>query len=134
MKTLYLTAKEQEVFDALSEQLREGWEVEPANIAYEDSERKRRIRMEHARFTDARLKKFRTSYTSATTAQDAEKALQNADFRDLPDSDAREILYALGPDILSQMIIALLQDAKNDTDIEEATGYSVARHLFFGQA
>lgn len=121
------------MFDALPDELREGWETARETIVYEDTPQRRRIRMQHARITDPRLQKMRSQISDDTTEAALQKSLENADFRDIPEADVREILYALGPDMLSSMIQVLLKAASTDKDIEEATAYSVARHLFFGQ-
>lgn len=132
-ETLFLTADERTLFERLPYSLKEGCSVIDDVMEYIDSEDRRRLRMSTVYVQDARLKQFHDKAHSSITIEEATNMLQEIDLRDINQTDVREILYALGPDVLSAIVGLLLRTAGGVDDIHEAAAYSTARHLFFGR-
>lgn len=132
-ETLFLTADERTLFERLPHSLTEGWSVVDDVMEYIDSEDRRRLRMSTVYVQDPRLKQFHDKAHSAITIEEATNMLQEIDLRDMHQTDVREILYALGPDVLSAIVGLLLRTAGGKEDIVEAAAYATARHLFFGR-
>jgi len=55
--TIYLTAEEKVRFDALSDELKEDWEIKDEVINYEESAEKQRMRCKLMKLSDPALQK-----------------------------------------------------------------------------
>lgn len=132
-ETLFLTADERTLFERLPHSLTEGFSVIDDVMEYIDSEDRRRLRMSMVYVQDSRLKQFHDKAHKSITIEEAANLLQEIDLRDINPTDVREILYALGPDVLSAIVSLLLRTAGDMNDILEAAAYSTARHLFFAR-
>ena len=128
MNTLHLTTSEQSAFDALSEQLREGWTVKPETLTFKDTDHRRRIRFELLRIEDPAMQKFMASAAQAESPEAFEKLVQSTDFSDLSDSDFSELMFAIGPDGVTSMLGAALASVKTDEDVAYAAELSHVRH------
>jgi hypothetical protein len=131
MNTLYLTPAERAVFQVLSPNVRDSWQVADAKIGYEESERRRRARFTNMNVQDPRLKDIRKRAEKGESKEQLTSVLGKADFSDLNESDMVELFYALGPEIISALILVLLSETKEDADLEQVSAYSSMRHLLF---
>lgn len=131
--TLFLKADERTLFDRLPESMQEGWSVQEDVMDYIDSPDRRRVRMSAICIQDPRLKAFHDRLHASITLEEATQLLQDLDVRTMHDVDVREIVYALGPDVLSAIIALVLRTAASDEDLLDVVAYSTARHLFFAR-
>ncbi len=131
--TLFLKADERTLFDRLPESMQEGWSVQEDVMDYVDSPDRRRVRMSAICIQDPRLKAFHDRLHASITLEEATQLLQDLDVRTMHDVDVREIVYALGPDVLSAIIALVLRTAASDEDLLDVVAYSTARHLFFAR-
>lgn len=131
--TLFLKADERTLFDRLPESMQEGWSVQEDVMDYVDSPDRRRVRMSAICIQDPRLKAFHDRLHASITLEEATQLLQDLDVRTMHDVDVREIVYALGPDVLSAIIALVLRTAASDEDLLDVAAYSTARHLFFAR-
>ena len=99
---------------------------------YIDSPAKQRIRIQNMRLQSSYFSDVAKRIHSEMTVSEASEILRSLSMKDIPHADVKEILYALGPDMLSRMILAMLRSAKTDEDMEEIAAYTTVRHLFFG--
>ena len=128
MNPLFLLREEQAAFEALSSDLREGWEVEMETATYEDSVEKQIMRLSILRLHDPTLKELRDKAQSAGSVEEVATLLQDFDLKDVDEDDLAELFFAMGPTILSQLIASLLASAKTDDDIEGITALTTIRH------
>lgn len=131
MNTLYLTATEKKLFDALSENLKEGWQIADADISYDETPEKRLIRFRLVRLQDPALKTFQEKAIAAKTEEEISDLLASFDMASLNEVDMTEIMYAMGPDLIGGVIEHYLKHVENDEDIEGIASISVFRNLFF---
>lgn len=128
MNTLYLTVEEQKLFDALSSDMREGWQTQMEEGRYEDSADKQMIRLSLVRLHDPRLLKLRAQAEQAGSIEEVASLIQDMNLEDVDEDDLAELFFALGPAVLSRLILDLLTAANSDGDVEGVTALTVIRH------
>ena len=133
MNTLYLTADEQKQFSGLADPLKEGWTVEEDVIEYEDSDHRREIRLRTMNIQDPWLKELQQKAMQINTSDGIMKLVNTVDIKECNDSDLAELLYALGPNILSALLRKLMAEHQDDEGIEQVAALSSMRHLLFGK-
>ena len=131
MTTLYLTPTEQALFKALPADLVNGWSVDPTEVQYKDSYERLQVRCSQMIVASPALKEIQRSALGQTSLVALAQQLEKLNVDSLPEADMRELIYGLGPDVLSLIIHATLTKASNDNDLTEAAAYSTVRHLFF---
>ncbi len=130
MLTLQLTKAEMTLFQALPESVRNGWKTEEELLTFEDTPSRRSMRMSVIKLTDPRLLRLRTQVSELQQKpQDAKKLMDDMDFSDVNDDDLLQLFYAMGPDVLTFMIVQLLQPTANDEDVQMVASLSMIRHL-----
>ena len=130
--TLYLTAEEKAVFDGLSDELKEGWNVVVEEIDYEETPIKQRIRFDVMNVQSPGLQDFQEKAKTVGTKEEIETLASELDFSAFNDVDITELFYALGPFSIGELITRFLGEAKADEDIQGILGMSALRHLLFG--
>lgn len=130
--TLYLTAEEKAVFDGLSDELKEGWNVVVEEIDYEETPIKQRIRFDVMNVQSPGLQEFQEKAKAVSTKEEIETLASELDFSAFNDVDITELFYALGPFSIGELITRFLGEAKADEDIQGILGMSALRHLLFG--
>ena len=128
MNTLYLTADEIKLFDALSDDLKEGWETEEETIVYEDTEEQRNLRLDFMEISDPVAKDIQEKAKGAKSPQDAGAVLEGYDMGNLAEDDMWEVFFALGPDVLTSMIEKFFAEVKDDKGVENISTLSIVRH------
>ena len=131
MNTVYLLPNEQELFAALPNSLQEGWLIEQASIGYEDSYDRMQVRCAQMTLVHPSLLQIKEKLSTGAKLSDIMAYIEDVDLRRVPEADMRELLYGLGPDLLSLIIQHQLQGATNDEDLKNVAAYSSIRHLFF---
>jgi hypothetical protein len=128
MNTLHLTPGEQQLFDALPGDLREGWQTQAETLTYADTPAKREVRLGLMRLHDPLLLKVRDATQHSSTAMEMVDVLKNINLKDVDEDDIASLFFALGPNDMSHLIAHLLQNAKTDLDLEGITALTVIRH------
>lgn len=128
MKTLYLTEREQLVFETLPADVRDGWQVEREDLTYTDTVQKQVLRLSLVRLHDPSLLKLREKALQAGSLDELTSLLQTMDLRLVDEDDLAELCFALGPSMLSQLVSLLLRKVTNDKELEGVTALTVIRH------
>lgn len=118
MNTLYLTADEEELFDALPDTLKEGWKTEKQEIEYVENPEELYLRYKIARFTDPMLEAFVLAVREAKNVGDFEKAASSVDVSAYSQEQLAELFFVLGVGVMSAMVVYVLKNAANDEDLE----------------
>ncbi len=126
--TLYLTAEEEAVFRALSEELRDGWQVERENLKFKDTDQQRQTRYSLTRFTDPRLTNMSSQLNATSTPETILETLGMMDIS-MQNDDFLSLLFALGPDVISSFISYMLSDNPTDETLVTISGLSSMRHM-----
>lgn len=129
LTTLHLTAHEQEVFHGLSEELKDGWSVEPENRDIRDTNEKRLMRMHLLQLQDPKLTMLRDKALHTQSVEDLAMLIQSHDLEGVDTGDLNEIFFAIGPVVLTTLITYMLKNVQNDQDIEGIASLSYIRSL-----
>jgi len=125
---LYLTAEERPIFDALSAELKEGWEVEEEQIIFVDGWEKRVARLSFVRLHDPALLKLKEKAQSGVSEQEIFTEIESTNLENATDDDLAELFFALGPNALTPFIAPLLHGIKQDSDLETLMEFTALRH------
>ena len=128
MTTLYLTGDEQKLFDALSDTLKNGWKTEKETLTYEDSDEERKVRLQLMRFSSPEMTQLKARLRSAGSAEEVRDAIKSLDPTKIDEHEWLEVLYGVGPEIISLIISTMLQAAKTDEELELAVAFTGVRH------
>ncbi|MFA5800023.1 MAG: hypothetical protein WC840_03635 [Candidatus Peribacteraceae bacterium] len=122
MDSLYLTAEEKKLFDALPETLREGWKVVEEERGTYESDDELLLRRKMASFKD-----FPQVTMLVDRLQKGDKP-ETLSLEGIPESILSELCFTIGARGLSVLTGRLLLDAKTDADMEGLVGLSQFRH------
>lgn len=128
LTTLFLTAEEQAIYNALPATLQEGWSIEAETQQYKDTQQKRVLRFRLYRAYDPRLRVLMQSFETASSDEELKNILTNASLKDVSDTALAELFFTMGPGPISAFIVAMLKGAKKDEDIERIASLSIIRH------
>lgn len=128
MTILYLYSNERPLFDALTADIREGWMVQEEAVHYKDSEERMMMRIEMLRLHDPSLVALQKKTQQSASLEDIASMLQETTLKGVQDSDIASLCFAVGPDVLSRVIVNMLGAAKTDKDIEIVTALTTVRH------
>lgn len=128
MTVLYLYNNERPLFDALADTLKEGWTVEEEAYHYNDSEEKLVMRLEMLRLHDPSLLALQQKVQQSASLEDVAALIQNQSLEGVQDSDIASLCFALGPDVLSRIIVNMLLTAQTDKELETITALTTVRH------
>lgn len=128
MNTLYLTADERKVFEALSSQLKEGWEIDQERGAIRDDVFHRTMRLQLLHLHDQRLLAFVKSGNALADADAIATLLTTTDLKNVDDADLAELCFALGPVSLTKILGMLLPKVQTDDELEAVQAIALVRH------
>ena len=128
MNTLYLTVDEKKLFDALSDGLKEGWEVEAEKQEYTDTKERYKMRLSFLKLSDPTLLDFKEKVQNAKSEEEIKELMEGFDFKGVSQSDLAELFFALGPKDVSILMRLQLAEVKNDKDVEIVAALSNIRH------
>lgn len=110
------------MFEALSDELKEGWTVEEErSTAYETSE-ELSMRQKMSSFDE-----FPQVASLAKQVADG-SPLEKLSLQDVPQEVLPELCFVIGATGLSVLVATLLKEMKNDEDVEGLMGLSLLRH------
>lgn len=122
MHTLHLLPSEQSAFGKLPDALKEGWTVEAEKLKSFETAEQLQIRANMADFS---------KWPAMQALLDGLKKGQapNMDsLESIPEEAVPELLFTIGASGISGLIGLLLQEIKNDEDLESVAGFSILRH------
>ncbi len=82
---------------------------------------------------DPWLKELQQKAMQINTSDGIMELVNTVDIKECNDSDLAELLYALGPNILSALLRKLMAEHQDDEGIEQVAALSSMRHLLFGK-
>lgn len=131
MHEIYLKANEVEEFSKLGDVLKDGWEIKEEDGAFQDTPEHMFIRFDHAKLYDPALINFRDEAFKCSSAQEVQELIDTRDFSSMSQADFPEICFAMGPEVLSGLIVKLIPEAKTDEDVALISALSVIRHNLY---
>lgn len=123
---LYRTDAEAALFKKLPADKAKDFALETETLRYEDTPRRRQIRLELLRLHDPNLQRFQLKVKTAKNADDILKHAGELDLSSIAKSDLAQLFFALGPDIVGSLVAAMLK--QKDADIEMIAALSILRH------
>ncbi len=131
MQTLRLTSDELRQFEALAAPIRSAWKTEEVAMEYIDSREKMSVRLWQLRVSSPDLQSIAVLAGKGLSLNDVVEKVTSIDLSSVSEHDVREILYALGPDVLGLIIKNILLSVPTSKDMEQVHAYATARALFF---
>ncbi len=128
MNALFLSGIEQAIFDALPDVLKEGWTIEEETITYRDTKDHLQVRLALLRLHDPALKALHAKMQGASSPASIAEAIAAMNLKDVDEDDLAMLFFAVGPNMLSGVITALLLHANIDKDIETLAALTLIRH------
>ena len=122
IKSLYLTADERKAYDALSDDLKEGWTVEEEGLDCYESDRQLRMR---AHMADFSMYPEVESIVNQVTG-DGEPAPVSLD--GISPDVQKELYFMIGARGVKILVTLLFKELKNDDDIEALAFLTTVRH------
>lgn len=95
---------------------------------FKDSARRMMLRLSLVRLRSPSLIQLRETITRSKTLEDAVAIIAQHDLKGVPDEDLSQIVFALGPDVLGQVIWTMIRDAHSMTVLEQVAVLSFLRH------
>ncbi len=95
---------------------------------FTDSVRRMMLRLSLVRLRDPSLIALRDRITKAGTLDEAVSIISEHDLKGVPDEDVSQIIFALGPDVLGQVIWKLIRALHSKDDLEQIAVLSFLRH------
>jgi hypothetical protein len=95
---------------------------------FADSARRMMLRLSLVRLRSPSLIKLRDSITKAQTLEDAVAIIAEHDLKGVPDEDLSQIVFALGPDVIGQVMWMLIRKADRVHDLDQVAVLSFLRH------
>lgn len=134
MDTLFLTAEEQELFESLSPQIKEGWNVKEESSVPKDSSERIGVRLQLLHLRDPQLQTFQKNARELSSAEDLSALLGSTDLSAVADADLAELAFALGAANISALIESMLREVKSDDDLAGVSALAVIRHSLVAAA
>ena len=128
MNVLFLKAEEQEIYNTLSDELKNGWEVRMEEVDFADEPRKRLMRLYLLHLHDSKVMQFVEEAKKVNDPEKIATMMQDMDIADIDDGDLAELFFALGPNVLDGIIRYSLREAQTDDDIEGVVAVATIRH------
>jgi len=126
--TLHLSQKEQELFNGLSEDFKEGWTIQPEALSYADTESKRAIRLSLLHLHTPGLLDLQESVRKSKNKEEFQKALEETDLSVITEGDLYELFFALGPEPMFPLVEYLFSKVETDEDMMVISAMTNLRH------
>lgn len=124
---LYLRPDERKHFDALKEELKDGWEIKEEKI--EAEERPEELKMRSLMMNNGDSGVFQEALQGLTQAKKPENCRAVLEkLAKMPYAAAMEIFFSLGVRKLSLFLESVLCNTKTDEDLRAVMGLSSIRH------
>ncbi len=129
MPTLHLTPTERTIYAALPAGVRSDFSVSEERLSFDDSAEHLSIRLELMHFSDPAMIALRKRIQSCASMEDMITVVDELDFRTVGEHDLIELLFALGPTIVSRLIEEMLHGATDVEDTKSVATLSTIRHV-----
>ena len=128
--TLKLRPNEKAIFDKLSDELKDGWQIEDEKLEAEETIEE--LKMRHDMFRGSETcTKILDAMSGVKDEEALKKAASEMDFSSLAQEDAAELFFTLGTAAISAIIFGALEDADSDDDLEGIASLTEIRHMLF---
>lgn len=134
MDTLFLTAEERKVFEGLSSDIKEGWNVKEESSVPEDSSERIGIRLQLLHLRDVKLQAFQKKAHILSSAEDLSSLIESTDLSGVAEADLAELAFALGATNVSVLLGSMLREVKSDDDLIGISALAVIRHSLLAVA
>lgn len=128
MDILFLTRAEHGLLQQRFPNFSNDYTYAEENHHFDDSARRMMLRLSLVRLHSPSLIELRTKITAAATLEDAVAIIGQHDLKGVPDDDLSQIVFALGPDVIGQVIWMLIHDAKEMNVLDQVCVLSFLRH------
>lgn len=128
MDILFLTKAEHALLKQRFPQYEKEYTYAEENHEVKDSSRRMMLRLSLVRLRSPSLIALRDKITKATTLEAAVAIIAEHDLKGTPDEDLSQIMFALGPDVLGEVLWMLLRFAQSHDDLEHIATLSFLRH------
>ena len=128
MTTIYLSAEEKLLFEKLPETLRDGWITEEETKTADDTFEQRLVRMQLMHLRDPKLQAILKLVSESSSIDQVVNVIQSQDLTHIDNADLSELFFALGPTVISALILFLLKSVKTDKDIEGIVALTLIRN------
>ena len=128
MDILFLTSAEHTLVKQRFPRFSESYTHAEENHTFHDSVRRMMLRLSLVRLRSPSLIALRDKITAAKTLEEAVSIIADHDLKGVPDEDLSQIVFALGPDVLSQVIWFIISRADRVNDLDQVTVLSFLRH------
>ncbi len=128
MDILFLTRAEHALVKQRFPRFDEKYTHAEENHAFTDSARRMMLRLSLVRLRSPSLIALRDTITAAKTLEDAVAIIATHDLHGVPDEDLSQMVFALGPDVLSQVIWMMIRKADRVNGLDQVAVLSFLRH------
>lgn len=128
MDILFLTRGEHGLLKQRFPRFTEKYTYAEENHTFLDSTRRMMLRLSLVRLRSPSLIALRDKITAAATLEEAVAIIAQHDLKGTPDEDLSQIVFALGPDVMGQVIWSLIQHATSEAALDHVAVLSFLRH------
>ncbi|TSC57693.1 MAG: hypothetical protein Greene041619_1028 [Candidatus Peregrinibacteria bacterium Greene0416_19] len=127
--SLHLTAIERKQFDALPEDVREGWEITDETLEAHERPEELKMRVLMLDQEEPAMKLFVEKLQSAGSIKNPSELAEH--LGDVPPSTLYTIFFTIGTRAMSELIAAFLTVATSDDDLAGVAFLTAIRHELF---
>lgn len=129
MESLYLTKAEHALLQQRLPRFTETYVFLEESIIFADSVRRMMLRLALVRLHHPSLITLREKVSTAPTLDDAVAVIAQYDLKGVPDEELSQIIFALGPDVIGQVIWMLIQNSsQQENALNQIAILSFLRH------
>lgn len=128
MDILFLTSAEHSLLHQRFPHFTDSYTYAQETHVFADSARRMMLRLSLVRLRSPSLIRLRDAISAAATLEDAVAIIATHDLTGVPDEDLSQIVFALGPDVIGQVIWMLIRKAGTVKDLEHVAVLSFLRH------
>jgi hypothetical protein len=114
---IYLTKEEQRAFAALPADVRGDWKVETEREEFKDTEEDRTLRFSAVKFSSSAMNAYKERAATLKTPEAFLELVGGVAQADIPTEDITQLLFAIGPVGISEIIDRLLAIVQGAADI-----------------
>lgn len=131
MDILFLQPAERSLLAARRLSFAEDFTIAEETHTFRDDPRRMMIRLSLVRLRSPALIALREKIEQASTLEQAAAIIAEHDLRGVPDEDLSQIVFALGSEVLGQVIWMLIRAADSTDDLMRIAALSFLRHEIF---
>lgn len=128
MDILFLTTAEHALLLQRFPHFTDSYTYAEETHTFTDSARRMMLRLSLVRLRSPSLIRLRDAISTAATLEDAVAIIAGHDLKGVPDEDLSQIVFALGPDVIGQVIWMLIRKISDVKDLDHVAVLSFLRH------